>query len=64
MIKLEDFWSTSTGPIYYLATGDRIDSDEMLKHRNDVVVAFSPLHVYDPELETCYYAIGVEIDTP
>ena len=64
MIKLEDFWSTSTSSIYYLATGDKIDSDEMLKHRNDEVIAFKPMIVYDPDLETSYHAIGVEIDTP
>ena len=64
MIRLEDFWSISKGPVYYIATGDMIDSEEMLKHRNDEVIAVESISVYDSDRDVSFDAIGVEIDTP
>ena len=62
MIRLEDFWSTSTYPVYYLSTGERIGSDEMLEHRDDIVVSFKPMNVIDHDMDSSMYVIGVELE--
>lgn len=62
MIRLEDFWSTSTYPVYYLSTGERIGSDEMLAHKDDIVVSFRPISVYDHHFDSSMYVIGVELE--
>lgn len=64
MIRLEDFWSASTYPVYYLSTGERISSDEMLEHRNDIVVSFKPMNVIDHDMDSSTYVIGVELEDP
>lgn len=56
MIKLEDFWSASKYPVYYLSTGEKIGADEMLEHKDDIVVSFKPINIMDGT------AIGVELE--
>ena len=64
MIRLEEFWSTSTYPVYYLSTGERISSDEMMEHRNDIVVSFKPINIIDHDMDSSMYVIGVDLEDP
>ena len=62
MIRLEDFWNTSRYPVHNLSTGDRITSKEMLDNKDDIVLSFQPMTIYEYNIP--YVVIGVKLGDP